>query len=1049
MIWEQYRTVMERRAIKTDDMATEDAYFMATHMPFAQLEIYQGGRTTSPATLMDEEEVFEQLIYNPDNEHRMIIVRGDNGTGKSHLIRFLKAKFENSPSTIYNPASEQLVFLRRLNNSIRGAFSQLVDQKVIKDPQIEEKLRKFIDSSDSKDESAFKTDILYSYIAAVRNDLSGKTYKPVICRDIASFLSDSRVSEHLLREGGAISRCYNIITAPSNQVLKTTSIFDEEDVNVSKILRAVIKQGDPQASDFASTLKGDEDEIIKLVNYLNRFTREVVQRCADISSESTKTVFEQLRKDLKKQGKNLTLFIEDFTGFTGIDSELITVLSTEHGGDYEDLCRVTAIIGITNDYYDQFRDNFTDRVTHQISVTDRSYGTDDFIIQMAGRYLNAIYCSVDELRRWNSSGAKLENLPISTFTPPCKWESITVAEKEMTLYPFNKRALLSLYESLPIKSPRTFLKDVLRSQLKEYFDGKQYGTEWRFPMNPANIQMEKDPHSSAIDRLDSITPIDKNRLKTVFAIWGDGSAAGIREADGSLLFGTVNKKFLDDICLSQFSGIGEIVDKSSGESIEINQNDADTDTVNPGDNSISHSEKDNKPQPVSGATKNYYKYKNDITAWFTKNENLKYDPDYRDWLRTLICGSARQSGAINWQDIGVPAYVAKERLADLGSYYIEDQSSPINADRALVCLKRTVEGRDALLAINEMIYADGWDFEEAPYYQQRLITWLERNRRTIIENVTSTKPNEKQLPVLKWCLALQYLRAKILGKIISTDSPIALLSSLFEEVQQDDSIIRDTQEWKDLIRYVHNKEADFDSALTTLRRAAATTMGAIHFSVDSSTKSCFRTDELIVAIEELNGCNWDIEEELPTDIPSKHMLYNPAALLKSLYPKIQAAMDAESKYALSLMDDLSNFVGEINQSSLIDALSSIQDLFATFAANSIIGNNELRTKYEKPPIDTAKTIISLVQDLDQAKSECPIKKLSAYSKNSSHAINVFLNDFRTIASKAKAEEEKAKKETKNAGGPSDFEEISNSVLVSLRDLCEELEGMEVKTDVAN
>ena len=423
MSWEQYKSVMERFAIKTDDMATEDAYFMATHMPFSQLAVYEGGRTQSAPKMFSEEEVFSRLICNPGNDHRMIIVRGDNGTGKSHLIRFLKAKLENSPATVYNPATEQLIFLRRLNNSVRGVFSQLIEQDVIKDPAVSQKIKKFIDSSDSKDEAAFLTDILYSYIAAVSNDQTGDTYKPVICRDIASYLSDSRVKDHLLREGGAISRCYTVITAPSNQVLKTTEVFTDEDFDIRKIITAVIKQGDPQASDFASTIKGEKDEIHKLVNYLNRFTSEVVKRCADISSESTKAVFEQLRKDLKKQGKNLTLFIEDFTGFTGIDSELITVLSTEHGGDYADLCRVTSIIGITNDYYDQFRDNFTDRVTHQISVTDDSFGTADFLTQMAGRYINSIYCDPEILRAWNTQGANFEDLPINTFTPPCEWDT--------------------------------------------------------------------------------------------------------------------------------------------------------------------------------------------------------------------------------------------------------------------------------------------------------------------------------------------------------------------------------------------------------------------------------------------------------------------------------------------------------------------------------------------------------------------------------------------------------------------------------------------------
>ena len=160
MNWDRYRTVMERDAIKTDNIAAEDAYFFATHMPFSQLEIYQGGRTSQTPILMNEEEVFQNLVYNPENNHRMIIVRGDNGTGKSHLIRYLKAKFEKSPSTIYNPENEQIIFLRRLNNSVRGVFSQLLEQKAIRDKEVEQKLRKFIASSDSKDESSFKNDIL-------------------------------------------------------------------------------------------------------------------------------------------------------------------------------------------------------------------------------------------------------------------------------------------------------------------------------------------------------------------------------------------------------------------------------------------------------------------------------------------------------------------------------------------------------------------------------------------------------------------------------------------------------------------------------------------------------------------------------------------------------------------------------------------------------------------------------------------------------------------------------------------------------------------------
>jgi hypothetical protein len=1031
MNWEQYKSVMERNAIKTDDMATEDAYFMATHMPFSRLAVYEGGRTQSAPKMYSEEEIFTRLVCNPNNEHRMIIVRGDNGTGKSHLIRFLKAKLESSPATVYNPATEQLIFLRRLNNSVRGVFSQLIDQDVIKDATVRQKIQKFIDSSDSKDEAAFLTDILYSYIAAVSSDQTSDTYKPVICRDIASYLSDSRVKEHLLREGGAISRCYTVITAPSNQVLKTTEVFTDDDFDVRKIITAVIKQGDPQASDFASTIKGDKDEIHKLVNYLNHFTSEVVKRCADISSESTKAVFEQLRKDLKKQGKNLTLFIEDFTGFTGIDSELITVLSTEHGGDYADLCRVTSIIGITNDYYDQFRDNFTDRVTHQISVTDDSFGTAEFLTQMAGRYINAIYCDPTALRTWNDQGASLDAMPINSFTPPCEWDSVKIGIHETTLYPFNKKSIIALYESLPVKSPRMFLKEVIRAQLKEYFDGKIYGDPSYFPLNPGNVQMSKDPHSSAIDRIESLSVDDRARLKAIFALWGDGSASGIRESNGTIRFGGINKLFFDDIGLGAFEGIGDLkADKPAS-----------------GGSSGTKTPPNPEPPKPDEATKSYQKYKSDINDWFTKNEPLKFDPDYRTWLKDLIKGTATQGGAINWQDIGIPGYIAEQRLSDLGVYFIADQSTPINADRAIVLMDRSTLSRDALLALNEFKYYKGWDFEDAAYYQQRLITWLEREKPSIIERVTASKTNEPALPVIEWCLVLQYLKAKIYGVKLDCTNKYTLLNSLMTDFtfkSNDKNSKRETKEWDDLIQFVQNRKSEFDSARSLLSRSVSTTQGAVHYAVDSKNPSCIRTDELLIILEKLTTCNWDIEKELPLDIPDKHLLYNQAALLKKLYPGVAKVVKAEAEKAKLVSSKIQEYVGDINKENLLLALNAIQNLFSVFASNGIIGSNDIRTKYEAQPIDTAKEILKCVDSLRKADGQpSSAQKLDGYSQNQLHTLADFLRDLQSIAQVAEKEEATAKKELAKIDGIDGIDALSEAALESMKNLYEFIEAMEV------
>ena len=103
--------------------------------------------------------------------------------------RLIAAKYIMSESERLQKISEILLdgaFIRE--NEIEMADTHL--DAVLAD--VAEKLRKFVASSDSKDEDSFKSEILYAYIAAVRNDVSGETYKAVRCRDIASYLADSR-----------------------------------------------------------------------------------------------------------------------------------------------------------------------------------------------------------------------------------------------------------------------------------------------------------------------------------------------------------------------------------------------------------------------------------------------------------------------------------------------------------------------------------------------------------------------------------------------------------------------------------------------------------------------------------------------------------------------------------------------------------------------------------------------------------------------------------------------------------------------------------------
>lgn len=1030
MKWEKCREIMEKNAIKIDDMATEDAYFLATHMPFSKLEVYEGGRTSATPKLLSEDEIFEQLVFNPDNQHRMIIVRGNNGTGKSHLIRYLKAKLESSPATIYNPEKEQLVFLRRLNNSVRGAFSQLLEQKVIRDPAVEEKLRKFVESTESKDEATFKNEILYAYVSAVRSDQSNKPYRSVICRDIASYLSDSRVAEFLLREGGPISKCYQIITSSSSTVLKETVVFTEEDFNDRKIIRAVKKQGDPQASDFATTLSEGDDEVRKLVDYLNRFTRDVVQRCAGVSSESTKTVFEELRKELKKQGKNLTLFIEDFTGFTGVDSEMITVLSTEHGGDYDYLCRVTAIIGITDGYYDQFKDNFKDRVTHQISVTELSFGDPEFLTQMAGRYLNAIYTEPERIRKWYQDGAEFSMLPLSGFKPDFDWDTTDIAGKPVSLYPFNKRAILGLYEHLPVKSPRMFLRDVLRAQLKEYFDGKTYGDQWDFPRNDAHIQMSNPVHSSNIDRNEQLSKEERERVKAILALWGDGSATGVKKQD-SVFFGGVNQLFFRDVALP-FNGIGDIKTVAGDEPPQ------------PQPPTPPSPQPPSPPKDPRRVT--YTRRLADINSWYTSGTKLQYHADYRQLIKNFICGTAIQAGAIPWQDLGIPAFVAYERFNDLGMVSIEDQETGFNSN-SIVVMQRSVECRDALIALCEEDYANGWDFETAVYYQQQLVVWLERNKERIISNVLASQSGDLKPQITTWGLALQYIHKLVTGNAVAESSTLEAIRDLSTQVIDEKPIEYRTKEWEDFNSFVKSRKSEFEWNISLFNKSARTTMGAIAGARDEDKKKAFfRSEELFSSYQDLIAEEWDVSESLPEKAVNIS-LFKPAKVLRELYPRIQTVVEAETRDFDSIRQQIEVYIGSVSEEALLDVFNSIQQLFSTFSMSGLPGYKDLREKYEHAsPVDEAKRILSAYQKLSELENRSLMGKFAILSGEHKSILKKFLVDLKNIDLAVIREEKNAKDEIKKSAIPDGLEEVVEAAKENLSHLYDRLSEMEVRND---
>ena len=121
---------------------------------------------------------------------------------------------------------------------------------------------------------------------------------------------------------------------------------------------------DEKARKIANKLIDNDAFVKKIVDYINLFVEKVIQRCAGLEPGDLGLVIQEIRQELYKQGKTLTILIEDITAASGVDDSLLDALLTNKVA-YPDknLCRINSIVGSTDGYYvDKFRVNTKARI---------------------------------------------------------------------------------------------------------------------------------------------------------------------------------------------------------------------------------------------------------------------------------------------------------------------------------------------------------------------------------------------------------------------------------------------------------------------------------------------------------------------------------------------------------------------------------------------------------------------------------------------------------------------------------------------------------------
>lgn len=539
--------------VKPDSITASQGDFLATHVAIKRLHLVNkfdimptGGRDYS------EDAVYKKYVLNPDNKHQFLAVYGQSGTGKSHLIRWFEAKYRYD-----KPENEVVLFIRRSDNTLKGTIRQLLATPEVQEIANKDVFDRLVRATVNEDEHKLKGRIYHDFINEVEHDDEEHDIRltNVKRKRLTAFLYNEVVQNHLMSSDGPIERIYSKVAEHSSVDRDTIAQFVAEDFIVTTDLFEDIHRAgaDPKAEKMARELMADDSgmsDATKIANYLNQFVNDVIQRCAGIEPGDFRDIFQDIRKELYRIGKNLTLFIEDVTSFTGVDDALLDALIVEHTGMNagENLCRISSIVGTTSNYLqNNFRDNHKDRITQYVYIPSDVFD-ENGIFEFVGRYINTMSLSENIISKWLESHATEDTYPVHEVKEGADWEFVQIkGGKKLCLYPFTKNSIRYLYKyglTQGHQTPRYIIRDIIEPVVNDVLSDKTAFPSIKYNIVNVNTTLSYRIHNQIKDENQA------DRLLRFLSIWGNGEPDQYTQ-DGITYVSAIKKSIIAELGLPE------------------------------------------------------------------------------------------------------------------------------------------------------------------------------------------------------------------------------------------------------------------------------------------------------------------------------------------------------------------------------------------------------------------------------------------------------------------------------------------------------------------
>jgi hypothetical protein len=560
--------------VRTTALEGDKAVFLGVHLPIAGFECV-AGRLPEPT----EEALFQAL--HERRPHVLALVEGEPGSGKSHLIQWLRYRWPDhgNDHVVIVPRSDGSLLgaLERLRSGLGEPFAEpLRGLGQVAEHSLEGRAQAFLGqlvtfcqkTSFAQGVSLPKHADWLEQTSAWRilnhNALRSEWQAP---REIVHILGGAggKRDQQVARFTPAhVVQMIEIILANGGKIgsLAPQALFVQLQREVTSVVRGVVKEHRDDIDAQIAALGNGAPNTRKLLQALDARCEHAVQGLLGIQRDELQKRFLEVRRRLRAAGRRLVLLLEDITNLQGVDRQLIEALLPSAATPEErDLCDLVAALGVTPQYKDQFIEglgNLLDRLTLHIQLTTSE--THEVLARKAcflidpeirarfvATYLNAVRVKQVRMKAWVDGDPDRPRPNACEGCPhrkPCHaaFGSITIPKVDhgpVGLYPFTHESIERFWTRLTDperkrtqRTPRGLLTNVVSVGLRQ----RDALVRGKFPTEQfehRNVELIH-PGPKVSDLLESVpTPEERERLKRTIVWWGDREDGSIRtKGDG-------------------------------------------------------------------------------------------------------------------------------------------------------------------------------------------------------------------------------------------------------------------------------------------------------------------------------------------------------------------------------------------------------------------------------------------------------------------------------------------------------------------------------------